>query len=246
MIDLHVALTARDKTRIFNLDVALTSPAKSIALFGASGAGKTFTLETIAGLRRPQRGHIIVDGRVWFDSAQGIDLPAAQRRVGYLFQGYALFPHLTVRQNVGFGLSPWYRGPHANERARVDGMLEQFGLSALAESRPASLSGGQQQRVALARALVCEPHMLLLDEPFAALNALLRQQMREELAAFRRQWRIPMLMITHEIDDLPALADEVAFIVDGRLAKLVSIADQDATAARHLILDVARALDLHA
>jgi molybdate transport system ATP-binding protein len=144
--------------------------------------------------------------------------------VGYLFQSYALFPHLSVRENVAFGLTNWWHrrlSPHDTDR--VDGLLESFGLTALAHSRPAALSGGQQQRVALARSLVCAPAVLLLDEPFAALNPLLRQELRRELAQVCARWHTPVVMITHDIDDVLALAD-VAFVIEhGRAVREVDV-----------------------
>jgi len=178
----------------------------------------------MAGLLRPDAGHVRIAGRTWFDSAQGRDLPSAQRRVGYLFQHYALFPHLSVRDNIAFGLTHWWRRRlTAPDAQRVDALLHSFGLEAMAHSRPAALSGGQQQRVALARALACEPSVLLLDEPFAALNPMLRQDLRRELAQVCAQWAIPMVMITHDIDDVLALAD-VAFVLEqGRVVRQVDV-----------------------
>src|SRR5690606_36982980 len=160
-----------------------------------------------------------------FDAARGIDLRPRDRKVGYLFQHYALFPHLTVRQNVAFGLTSWLRRLDRRGRARVDALLDRFGLLALADSRPAALSGGQQQRVALARALACEPDVLLLDEPFAALNPMLRAGLRTELAAVCKQWGIPALMVSHDVDDVLALAD-VAFVYDaGQVVREIDLRD---------------------
>ncbi|MBN9410277.1 MAG: ATP-binding cassette domain-containing protein [Burkholderiales bacterium] len=215
MIDIDLHLSVADGRRSFALQVAFATDAPFVALYGPSGAGKSLTLSAVAGLLRPQHGHVRVAGRTLFDRAAGIDLPARARRVGYLFQHYGLFPHLSVRENVGFGLTSWrQRRLSPDAAARVDGLLESFGLSALAASRPDTLSGGQKQRVALARALACEPQVLLLDEPFAALNPMLRQGLRHELAEVRRRWNIPVLMITHDIDDVIALAD-MAFLLDG-------------------------------
>ena len=214
MIDVDVALSVADPQRRFDLAVRFATDAPFAALYGPSGSGKTLTLQAMAGLLRPARGHIRVAGRTLFDEAAGIDLAPPARRVGYLFQNYALFPHLTVRQNVAFGLTSWRRGWLAkSQRDEVEGLLERFGLAAAADSRPATLSGGQQQRVALARALACRPQILLLDEPFASLNPMLRDALRADLAEVRRQWGIPAIMITHDIDDVLALAD-VAFVYD--------------------------------
>jgi molybdate transport system ATP-binding protein len=214
MIDVDLKLTVTDGTRRFDLAARFATDVPFAALYGPSGAGKTLTLQAIAGLLRPSEGHVRLDGRTLYDSARGIDVPAPARRIGYLFQNYALFPHLSVRENVAFGLTAWHRRKlPPREAEMVQSLLEGFGLAALADSRPQKLSGGQQQRVALARALACQPQVLLLDEPFAALNPMLRSELRNELAQVRRQWGIPVLMITHDIDDVLALAD-VAFVYD--------------------------------
>lgn len=224
MIDVDIALQLRDGKRSFDLRARFATDAPFAALYGPSGAGKTITLQAIAGLVRPASGHIRIGGRALFDSARGIDLPPPERRVGYLFQHYALFPHLTVRENVSFGLTSWLRrGLSADEAQRVRGLLERFGLAELASSRPDKLSGGQKQRVALARALACEPRILLLDEPFAALNPMLRGALRRDLAEACRQWSIPALMITHDADDVLALAD-AAFVYDqGRVVREIDM-----------------------
>ncbi|RYX94374.1 MAG: ATP-binding cassette domain-containing protein [Comamonadaceae bacterium] len=223
MIDVDLQLSVVDGQRRFDLQAAFSTDAPFAALYGPSGSGKTLTLQAIAGLLRPSRGLIRIDGRTLFDSSTGIDMPAPQRRVGYLFQHYALFPHLSVRKNVEFGLANWRSRLADADRARVQSLLETFDLAAMADSRPSSLSGGQQQRVALARALACEPQILLLDEPFAALNPMLKQSLRNELATVRRQWGIPALMITHDIEDVLELAD-VAFVYEaGRIVKEVNL-----------------------
>jgi molybdate transport system ATP-binding protein len=226
VIDVDLQLSVQDRHRRFDLAVRFATDAPFAALYGPSGSGKTLTLQAMAGLLRPEAGHVRLNGRSLFDAASGINLPAPQRRVGYLFQHYALFPHLSVRQNVAFGLTAWHQ-PRltAPARQRVDALLDQFDLTALAHSRPASLSGGQQQRVALARALACEPQVLLLDEPFAALSPALRQNLRSHLAQVCRQWRIPTVMITHDADDVLALAD-VAFIYQqGQVVQEVNLHD---------------------
>ncbi|RZL88233.1 MAG: ATP-binding cassette domain-containing protein [Variovorax sp.] len=212
MIDVDLKLSVADRSRRFDLAVRFATDVPFAALYGPSGAGKTLTLQAIAGLLQPSEGHVRLDGRTLFDSATAIDVPAPARRIGYLFQNYALFPHLTVRENVGFGLTSW-RHPRlsAQEGEQVQALLDSFGLGALADSRPRTLSGGQQQRVALARALACKPQVLLLDEPFAALNPMLRSAVRKDLAMVRQQWGIPVLMITHDIEDVLELAD-VAFV----------------------------------
>jgi molybdate transport system ATP-binding protein len=226
VIDVDLKLSVADRNRRFDLAVRFATDAPFAALYGPSGSGKTLTLQAIAGLLRPASGHIRLDGRTLFDSKAGIDIKPPQRRIGYLLQDYALFPHLSVRENVAFGLTSWRQRKLSEEaRARVQSLLESFDLARLAESRPATLSGGQQQRVALARALACEPQVLLLDEPFASLNPMLRSSLREELAAVRRQWGIPALMITHDIEDVLALAD-VAFVYDsGQVVREIGLHD---------------------
>jgi molybdate transport system ATP-binding protein len=224
MIDVNLRLSVADATRRFDLAVRFASTAPVVALYGPSGAGKSLTLQAVAGLLRPVAGHVRIGGRTLFDADARIDVPAAERGVGYLFQDYALFPHLTVRQNVAFGLTSW-RQPRLKPKdaERVDELLAGFGLDELAGARPAALSGGQRQRVALARALACEPGVLLLDEPFSALNPMLRHSLRQELAEVRQRWNIPMLMITHDVEDVLALADLACVIEQGQVVREVDL-----------------------
>ena len=226
VIDVDLTLSVSDRRRRFDLAVKFTTDAPFAALYGPSGSGKTLTLQAMAGLLKPSSGHIRLDGKTLFDSGAGINLPPAERRVGYLPQDYALFPHLSVRENVAFGLTSWRkRRLSAHNHAQVQALLESLALTAMADSRPDTLSGGQQQRVALARALACEPQVLLLDEPFASLNPMLRASLRQELAEVRRRWGIPALMITHDVEDVLALAD-VAFVYDhGQVIREISLHD---------------------
>ncbi|HEY0953204.1 MAG TPA: ATP-binding cassette domain-containing protein [Roseateles sp.] len=218
MIDVRLQLSVSDAgtrhQRRFDLDIAFATDAPFVALYGPSGAGKSLTLQAMAGLLPVQAGHVKLNGRALLDTAAGIDLPPEARRVGYLFQHYALFPHLSVRDNIAFGLTSWRRRLQADDAARVDALIESFGLTAMAASRPATLSGGQQQRVALARALACNPQVLLLDEPFAALHTTLRRQLRAELREVQRRLGIPAVLVSHDPEDVMALADEV-FLLDG-------------------------------
>jgi molybdate transport system ATP-binding protein len=228
-IDVRVALAVAEGRRRFELDLGFTSQRGVVALYGPSGAGKTLTLHAIAGLVKPRGGHVRVAGHTLFDAATGVSLPPGRRRLGVLFQQYALFPHLDVRRNVAFGLARWPARPDAEAIRRVQALLEAFGLEALAESRPAALSGGQQQRVALARALAARPQALLLDEPFSALNPRLRRQLRAELAALLARERLPAVLITHDAEDVAALADTAVIVEGGRAVRQLDVAALRAT-----------------
>jgi molybdate transport system ATP-binding protein len=198
----------------FALDVELAAPPGITALFGPSGAGKSTVLAALAGLVKPQRGRIVLGGRVMFDSDQGVRVPARLRQSGYVVQALALFPHLTALQNVTFGLT---RVPAEERRARAEAMLARLGIGAHADRLPGKLSGGERQRVALARALVCDPRILLLDEPFAALD----RPRRRDLLAFVRQAvderAIPAVFVSHDPDEVRAIADRVVALEDGRV-----------------------------
>ena len=208
----------------FELDLQFASRAERLVLFGPSGVGKSLTLKAIAGLMRPDAGRIVFDGQALFDANARVDLPARERRLGYLFQEYALFPHLTVRQNVAFGLKQGLFNPRRGEAsAAVDRWLDTLEIRPLAERYPDQLSGGQRQRTALARALVAEPRALLLDEPFAALDASLRVRLRDELRELQSRLGLPILLITHDEADVAAFADDVVRMADGRaVADLVA------------------------
>ncbi|MBB3226524.1 molybdate transport system ATP-binding protein [Luteibacter sp. Sphag1AF] len=209
-------LTADD--RRFSLDVAFSSDSRRIVLFGPSGAGKSLTLRAIAGLLTPDAGHIRVGGRTLYDARAGINLPARDRQVAYLFQDYALFPHLTVAQNIGFGLTRGVLNPPRRRMSPVVAhWLEMFELGAVAHSYPARISGGQRQRVALARALAAEPGIVLLDEPFAALDPALRERMRSELLQWQARLDLQLMVITHDPADVVALEGHTIEIRDGRL-----------------------------
>lgn len=198
----------------FRLDVAFATKARRVVLFGPSGAGKSLTLRMIAGIVRPASGRIVIGGRVLYDSEAGTSVPAHRRRVGYVPQGYALFPHLTVEENVGFGLAGLSAG---ERRARVAAVLQMAGLRGLEAKRPHQLSGGQQQRVALARALAIGPAVLLLDEPFSAVDAPLRAGLRGELADIQARAGAAMITVTHDIGDAFGLADWMVVIDAGRV-----------------------------
>ena len=198
----------------FTLDVEWSAGDGVAALFGPSGSGKTLTLQCLAGLVRPDAGRVVVDGRVLFDAAADIDLPPQRRRVGYVFQGYALFPHLTVRENVGFGLRDRRR---AERRRRVDEVLARLALEAFGERYPRELSGGQRQRVALGRALATDPALLLLDEPLSALDLPLRQALRDELGSILSGWGVAAVLVTHDLTEAYRLGDRIVVYEEGRV-----------------------------
>ena len=215
-VELHRALV-HERTR-FDLEVRFASDAERLVLHGASGAGKTQTLKMIAGIARPDRGRVVVADRALYDSASRISLSAQERRLGYVFQDYALFPHLTVRQNIAFGLRRgWLNPARSFADAAVERWIATFHLAAVAGHYPHQLSGGQRQRTALARALVNGPDALLLDEPFAALDKALARRLRGELKELQEQLRVPMLLITHDDDDLRDLAHGVVELQGGRV-----------------------------
>jgi molybdate transport system ATP-binding protein len=183
-------------------------------LFGPSGSGKTTVLRCLAGLERPDEGHIRFGTETWFDAGRGIHLPPQRRGIGYLSQDYALFPHLTVADNIGYGLGSLSR---AERRRRVGEMIGLFGLTGLEGRYPRQVSGGQQQRVALARALARRPRLLLLDEPLSALDAPTREQLRRELRRLLSGLQVPTVIVTHDAMEAVALGDFVAVLDEGRI-----------------------------
>jgi molybdate transport system ATP-binding protein len=209
---LSVAITKRLPG--FSLSVEWEAGEPVIALVGPSGSGKTLTLHCLAGLVQPDAGRVALDDQVLFDAARGIDRPSRTRRLGYVFQGYALFPHLSVRDNVAFGLKGW---PAARRRERTEMVIERLGLSGLQQRHPRELSGGQQQRVALGRALATDPDLLLLDEPLSALDAPLRRQLRDDLARTIRDWGKTTVVVTHDLSEAYQLADRVVVYEHGRV-----------------------------
>ncbi len=216
----------------FSLHAKFASARDCTVLFGPSGVGKSLTLHSLAGLLRPDRGRIVIGEQVVFDAAAGIDVPARNRRIGYVAQDGALFPHLNVAGNVAFGVTAVFgRRISASARTAVDELLEQLDISALRTRFPHQLSGGQRQRVAIARALVRQPALLLLDEPFAALDAPLRSQVRAELAVIRSRFDVPMLLVSHDLDDVRQFADTLVQYESGRIAQVIERAAPIGTAA---------------
>lgn len=202
----------------FNLDISCQSKARRLAIIGPSGSGKSLTLQLLAGLLPPAQGYIRIDGQIYGDTTQKIWLPPQQRQVGLMFQDYALFPHLTVAQNIAFGLQHgWHNPSNRNLTESVLLWLERMQLQHISGHYPHQISGGQKQRTALARACIIRPKWLLLDEPFSALDADLRQQMRQLVGELQSELSVPMLIISHDSADTQALADEVLHMENGRL-----------------------------
>jgi molybdate transport system ATP-binding protein len=199
------------------IEAALRRPVDGFSvtvLIGASGSGKTTVLRCLAGLDLPQRGRVSFGETVWFDSARRVNLRPQQREIGYLFQEYALFPHLTVFDNIAYGR---VRSPHGEVRRRVGDLLAMLRLGGLEGRYPHELSGGQQQRVALARTVAPRPRLLLLDEPLSALDSPTRSELRRELRAVLSEWGVPTIMVTHDPAEVAAFADEVVVMCDGRV-----------------------------
>ncbi len=208
--------SARKALRDFELDLGLEVPEGSCtALAGPSGAGKTTILQTIAGLTRPDEGHVRCGSATWLDTAAGVELATEQRGCGYLFQRYALFPNLSALDNVAYGIG----GPRAARRARAGELLDRFAVGQLAEAKPAQLSGGERQRVALARALGCEPRVLLLDEPLSALDSTTRAQASRALSEAIGSAAVPTLLVTHDFQQAATFGDQVAIIDRGKVVQ---------------------------
>jgi len=210
--------------RSFALELALDLDRETVALVGPSGAGKTTALRAIAGLVRPERGSVRCGDATWFDAAAGIDLQPEERSVGFLFQDYALFPHMSVEQNVRFA-------------GGGTDLLERFGIAHLARVRPGRLSGGERQRAALARAAARKPKVLLLDEPLAALDAQTRAGVRGELRDLLADLDLPTLLVTHDYEDAAALASRVGVLVEGRIVQLGTPAELIAAPATPFVAD---------
>ena len=216
--DVSLQKTYASKQHQFELDVSFQSNAARLVLFGPSGAGKTQILKMLSGLTTPDHGHIRFNNVTLFDESLGICTTPQERALAYVFQEYALFPHLTVMQNIAFSLhKSWFNPAQQFSHPDVDHWLDKFELRTLAHQYPHQLSGGQSQRVALARALVMRPKAILLDEPFSALDESLRQNLRQELSQVQTQLNIPMILISHNPDDVESFGDEIIEISKGHV-----------------------------
>ncbi len=201
----------------FALELDATLSAHVTAVFGPSGAGKTSLLEAVAGLRHPERGRIVLSGRVLDDAARGVRVPPRQRAVGYVTQDDSLFPHLSVAGNLRYGAG---RGLAERPALAEDRVVDVLGLSLLLDRRPSTLSGGERRRVALGRALLSAPEILLLDEPLSGLDRVLKDRVLEHLLKVKAAFPLPVLYVTHEAAEVVALADEVVILESGRVAAL--------------------------
>lgn len=217
---LHVRVRLA-RSEAFALDVQFDAPPGVSVLFGPSGSGKSTTLAAIAGLAKPTSGRIALGDAAWFDSATGVDVPVHRRGVAFVFQSLALFPHMTAAQNVAYGMSPQL--DRAARRARAVTMLERFRVAPLADRKPPTFSGGEAQRVAVARALAMEPRVVLLDEPFSALDRDLRAELVADVRAFVRDLDVPVLFVTHHRQEALALGTRLVLLERGRVDRVGSV-----------------------
>jgi len=202
-----------------------------MVLFGPSGSGKTTILNCLSGLQSPDSGVISLGERLFYSSAETVNIPARKRRIGYVFQDYALFPHMKVKDNVLYGVPGRCRKDKMS-RIGIAEVMEMLKISRLQDRYPCDLSGGEKQRVALARALMVEPELLLLDEPLSAIDHATRRTLREELKQLQRTWQIPFVLVTHSREEMKVLADEVLFLKAGRQTGHMNFAGRQQTAER--------------
>lgn len=211
-IDIQKKLHAAHGEMILNLNLQIEQ-GELVAIYGPSGAGKTSTLKILSGLLNPDSGTLSVNNNLWFDNKQKINLKPQQRKVGYLFQDYALFPNMTVLQNLAFALSK------NQDRSILNELIEMVELGELQHRKPNTLSGGQKQRVALARALVQRPQILLLDEPLSALDRKIRSKLQNYILSIHRKYNLTTILISHDIGEIHKLADKVILLEDGKISK---------------------------
>jgi len=223
--DIKKRLKSRD--REFNLDVSLNINDDMTVIYGASGSGKTMTIQAIAGLTNPDSGFIRIDNDIFFDSDKAVNVPIRKRNIGFLFQDYALFPHLSVKDNISYPLRRfWQFTTDTHITRKVDAIMKAFEISHLASAYPSQLSGGQKQRVAIARAMIKKPNIMLLDEPFSALDITLRKKLRLELFEIRKKFDVPMVIITHDPADVEIFGNTVIKIENGRVIDIITRSGQ--------------------
>nr|WP_206762704.1 ATP-binding cassette domain-containing protein [Mobilitalea sibirica] len=206
-----MSVNIKKKYKNFVLDIHFNSNERCLGILGASGCGKSLTLKCIAGIVTPEEGKIVLNGKVLFDSKLGINIPPQQRKIGLLFQNYALFPNMTVRENIGISCNK------KNRKSITDRLLKEFRLNQLESRYPGQLSGGEQQRVAMARILAYDPEALLLDEPFSALDSYLKEELQQNLIDFLRKFNKDILMVSHSRGELYRFCDYIAVIDHGSL-----------------------------
>jgi len=227
-------LPATGETAAFELNIHLQADVDITVLFGSSGSGKTLTLNCLAGFVRPDKGRIVVNEELYFDAETNVNRSPQHRRCGYIFQDHALFPHMSIRDNLLFAAP--------RNDCRVSELLEAFDLMSLAARKPAQLSGGQKQRAALARIMVSEPRLLLLDEPTRGLDVQLRENFYQLLKQMRERLQIPIILVTHQVDECLQLGDSVCFMDHGRILQTGS---QDAVLAKPASVEVARSFGIY-
>ncbi|MFZ5573442.1 MAG: sulfate/molybdate ABC transporter ATP-binding protein [Thermodesulfobacteriota bacterium] len=223
---LQVAL--QKKVNGFTLDIRWRIENELAVLFGFSGAGKSMTLQLIAGLMKPDKGRVALDGVFYFDDSSGVDLPPQKRPFGYVFQDLALFPHMTVLENIRYGAAGL---SNKEQKDQARDMIAAFKLTGLDQRYPNEISGGQKQRVAFARALIRRPKMLLLDEPFSALDRPLRLEMRCFLREIRDKFDVPALLVTHDVEEAVDVADKIIVYEHGGIAQVGSVASVQSSPA---------------
>lgn len=212
---MSIEFNLRKRLDEFEIDVGLELSSELVVLFGPSGAGKTMVLKMLSGIVEPDGGRVLVDGRTLFDSSRGVDVPIRKRKIGYLFQEYALFPHMTVRGNISYGVE-------GDPEAKVRELVEVTRLRGLEQRYPAELSGGQKQRTALARTLATEPRVLLLDEPFSALDYQVREKLRSDLLRIHDLYPVTTVLVTHDLEEAFMLGTRIAVINEGRIEQFGS------------------------
>ena len=210
-----ISVEIHKKLNTFNLDISFRSTSRRIGILGASGCGKSMTLKSIAGIETPDEGKITVEGRTLFDRKEKVNLKPQKRNVGYLFQNYALFPTMTVEKNIAAGL----KGSRRENARRVRQMVEKFQLGGLEKQFPGQLSGGQQQRTALARIMAYEPDVILLDEPFSALDMYLKDQLQRELIEMLEDYQGTVILVSHDRDEVYRFSEELLIIDQGRIVR---------------------------